>query len=106
MPLAIDEFHECKSSVVRRPEGLLDVPANEFGGLFRSEVVEKNSAVFRLVLVCIEKPFAVTGNGQLGGFRRDHMSCNATFENDLSSRINVSHRNRGLEIGHRGNGDG
>src|SRR5439155_11500830 len=105
MPLAIGELHKCESRIVRRPEGLLDVPANEFGGFFGSEVVEKNRAVFWLVLMCVEKPFAIMGNGQLGAFRRDQMSCSATLENDLSSRINVSHRNRGLGIGHRRNGD-
>src|SRR5438132_5589421 len=106
MPLAIGELHECESRIVKRPEGLLDLPANEFGGLFGREVVEKNGTVFRLVLVRVKKPLAVMVNGQLGAFRRDHMSCSATLENDLSGRINISHRNRGLEIGYRGNGDG
>src|SRR5438034_7433944 len=34
------------------------------------------------------------------------MSCSATLENDLSAGINISHRNRGFEIGDRGNRDG
>src|SRR5256885_12559682 len=62
MPLAIDEFHECESRVVKRPESLLDLPANEFGGLLGSEVVEKNGAVFRFVLVRVEKPLAIMGD--------------------------------------------
>ena len=34
------------------------------------------------------------------------MICGATLENDFSGRIQVSRRNRGLETGDRGYGDG
>src|SRR5712664_480507 len=58
-PLPIYEFHEGEPGIVRRPEGLLDATAKEFGGLFGGEIVQKNGAVFPFVLPRIKKPFAV-----------------------------------------------
>src|SRR5947199_8184985 len=97
MPFSIAEFHECESCVVRRPEGLLDLPANKFGGLFRSEIVEKNGAVFRFVIVRVEKQLAVMGNRSLRTLRTNQMICAATLEKDLSGRIQVSRRHRRRE---------
>src|SRR5438093_13470261 len=58
MLFSIAEFHECESFVVSRPEGLFDLAANNFGGLLRSAIVEKNGAVVRLVVVGVVKPLA------------------------------------------------